>query len=60
MTDSKSRTDNNLHEVYKRAVAKLGLAWPAAKYAERTERDLYDRKRLPPARPTLLSDFTAK
>ncbi len=44
--DSASQVDSNLHEVCKRAVAKLGLAWPAAKDAEGAERDLYDGKRL--------------
>ncbi|KAI7790222.1 putative GAG protein [Triplophysa rosa] len=49
--DSASQIDSNLHVVCKRAAAKLGLPWPAAKDAEGTVRDLYDRKRLPPAQP---------
>ncbi len=49
--DSASQVDSNLHEVCKRAVAKLGLAWPAAKDAKGAERDLYDGKRLSPAQP---------
>lgn len=32
--DSASQVDSNLHEVCKRATAKLGLAWPAAKDAK--------------------------
>lgn len=50
--DSAPPADNNLHEVCKRAAAKLGLAWPAAKDAEGAVRDLYDGKRLPPAHST--------
>ncbi|KAI7814144.1 putative GAG protein [Triplophysa rosa] len=49
--ESASQIDSNLHEVCKRAAAKLGLPWPAAKAAEGSERDLYDRKWLPPAQP---------
>ncbi len=49
--DSALQVDSNLHEVCKRAVAKLGLAWPAAKDAEGAERDLYNGKRLSPAQP---------
>ncbi|KAI5617058.1 hypothetical protein C0J50_23311, partial [Silurus asotus] len=49
--DATSQAEGNLHEVCKRAAAKLGLAWPAAQDAEGAVRDLYDGKRLPPAQP---------
>ncbi len=46
--DLASQINSNLHEVCKRAAAKLGLAWPTAKDAEGAERDLYDEKGCPP------------
>lgn len=47
--------DNNLHEVCKRAVAKLNIPWPAAQDMEGSARELYDGKRLPPAKQLLLA-----
>ena len=51
MATNQDPVDSNLHEVCKRAAAKLGIHWPAAPDAEGAERDLYDDKRLPPAQP---------
>jgi len=50
-TSSAAPIDNNLYEVCKRAAAKLNIPWPAAQDTEGAARDLYDGKRLPPARP---------
>ncbi|KAJ8332968.1 hypothetical protein SKAU_G00418640 [Synaphobranchus kaupii] len=41
----------DIHEVCKRAAAKLGLEWPASQTSEGEERDLYDGKWLPSRQP---------
>ncbi|KAE8298002.1 hypothetical protein D5F01_LYC02488 [Larimichthys crocea] len=52
-TEAAAPVDNNLYEVCKRAVAKLNIPWPAAQDMEGATRDLYDGKRLPPAKQLL-------
>jgi len=44
----------------KQAASKLGIQWPAAQNAEGPERDLYDRKRLPPAQPAYPAKINAE
>lgn len=50
-SETMSPMDNDLYEVCKRAAARLNIPWPAAVDAEKGEKDIYDGKRLPPAKP---------